>query len=100
LIGIHLLTADMFLDKNRISLLLDSPDQKPFYPCNKVGVPRAAFPTLVSFPPSVAFRDIGPGVVYNTVGETYGEPNVQEREKILGYLKGSSASEDITREES
>ena len=94
------LAADMFLDKNRISMCVDSPHQQPFYPCNKVGVPRAAFPTLVSFSPSFAIRGIGPGVVYNTIEETYGEPNVREREKILGYLEGSSASEDITRAES
>ena len=81
-------------------MCVDSPDQQPLYPCNKVGFPRATFPTLVSFMPSVVFRGIGPGVVYNTLEETYGEPNVREREKILGYLEGSSASEDITRAES
>ncbi len=80
-------------------MCVDSPDQQPFYPCNKVGFPRAAFPTLVSFMPSVAFRGIGPGVIYNTLEETYGGPNVREREKILGYLEGITSADIITMSE-
>jgi site-specific DNA-cytosine methylase len=73
------LTAMMLLDPHRVTLKVVKPDQEPFYPCNKVGLPRAAFPTLVSFSPSIAFWDIGPGVVFDTKEDQYYEPNVMER---------------------
>jgi hypothetical protein len=86
----------MFLDKNRITLAVHRPDQEPFYPCNKIALPRAAFPTLFSFSPSVAFRDVSPGVIFDTKEDIYCEPNVLEREKILGYLEGTTAADNIT----
>jgi hypothetical protein len=80
-------------------LPLDKPDREPFYPCNKVGLPRVFFPTLVSFSPSTAFRDIGLGVIYNTKSKTYDQPNVMERERMLGYPEDSTFADKITMDE-
>ena len=90
------LTATMYLDPNRIPLPVDKADQKPFYPCNKVGLPRAVFPTLVSFSPSMAFRDMGPGMIYDNKLEQYLQPNVTERERMMGYLEDSTFADKLT----
>jgi hypothetical protein len=60
----------------------------PFYPCNKKDERRRAFPTLVAFPISCAFRDLNAGTVYDTISQTLTQPNVSERESLMGYSKG------------
>ena len=64
------LTAMMYLDPDRTPVPVKLPDRDPYYQCNEVGKPRVVFPTLVSFSPSTAFRDLGPGVIYNTKART------------------------------
>jgi hypothetical protein len=93
------LTAMMFLDPHRVTLAVDKPDQEPYYPCNKVGLPRSAFPTLFSFSPSIVFKDIGPGVIFDTIEDQYHDPNIMERERILGYLEGTTSADNITMDE-
>jgi hypothetical protein len=93
------LTAMMYLDPDRITLPVKIPDRDPYYQCNKVGLPRVVFPTLISFSPSTAFRDMGPGVIYDTKSETYDQPNVMERERMLGYPENSTLAEKLTMDE-
>ena len=57
------------------------------------------FPTLVSFSPSTAFRDLGPGVIYNTKSRTYDQPNVVERERMLGHPEDSSLADTLTMDD-
>ena len=58
-------------------------DFHPFYPCNKKDERRRAFPTLVAFPISRAFRDLNAGMEYDTVSKTLTQPNVSERETLM-----------------
>ena len=53
-------------------------------------------PTLVSYPHSRAFRQSpttgrrGPGEVYNTITKEWEEPNIREREELMGMRPGDS----------
>ncbi len=70
-------------------------DKAPFYCCNTVGQPLAALPTLVSFPQSYAFRNQGPGTVFNPDGSR-SQPSVPERERILGFQHCSTNAPGVT----
>jgi hypothetical protein len=45
-----------------------------------------ALPTFVSFPASHAYREGGPGLVWDTYLQQLVEPNVDERERAMGFL--------------
>jgi hypothetical protein len=60
----------------------------PYYTCGVVGQPPQAMPTLMARKRSYSFRDNGPGVVYDRVLGPR-EPNITERELLLGYPKGT-----------
>ena len=64
----------------------------PFYPANEVGRPLNALPTLVSFPGSHAFRNGGPGMVFNTITQQLEEQTAGERERGMGFLPGTTAA--------
>ena len=70
--------------------------QPPNYPCNRVQGQVEALPTLVSFPNSNNYRGTKPGVIYDTSTHSNTEPNATERERLLGYLAGTTAAPDIT----
>jgi hypothetical protein len=71
-------------------------DCAPFYPCNRVGQPRQALPTLVATVGSHAFRDDGPGCIYDTGVRGWTEPTVEERELALGYTAGITAAPGVS----
>jgi hypothetical protein len=57
----------MWLDRGRETINAAFSDFHQYYPCNKKDEHRRAFPTLVAFPISRAFRDLNVGTVYDTV---------------------------------
>ena len=90
------LFADMWLDRGRQSIKAVHDDFQPFYPCNKKDERRRAFPTLVAFPISRAFRDLNAGTVYDTITKTITQPNVTERETLMGYARGTTWTTTIS----
>ncbi len=90
------LSADMWLDPGRETFNAVFSAFHPFYPCNKKNERRRAFPTLVAFPISRAFRDLNAGTVYDTVSQTLTLPNVSEREALMGYSKGTTWTPTIS----
>jgi hypothetical protein len=88
--------ADMWLDLGRKTVNVVFSDFHPFYPCNKKNERRRAFPMLVAFPISCAFRDLNAGTVYDTISQTLTQPNVSERESLMGYSKGTTWTPTIS----
>jgi hypothetical protein len=76
--------VDDILEPGRTAPPVLRADIPPFYPCNVVGKPMAALPTLVLHPLSHSFRDDKPGTMLNPDG-TRSQPTVSERARALGY---------------
>ncbi len=55
---------------------------------NRVGQPRMALPTFVSFLASHAYREGGPGLVWDTCSQQLVQPNADEREHAMGFPTG------------
>ncbi|CAK9206477.1 unnamed protein product [Sphagnum troendelagicum] len=62
-------------------------DKSPMVVVNRVGQPRMALPTFVSFPASHAYREGGPGLVWDTCLQQLVEPNADERDVQWGFLQ-------------
>ena len=60
------LTVDGILDPRRRSQVVQITNRSPMAGVNHVGQPMMALPTFVSFPSSHAYRDGGPGPVWDT----------------------------------
>ena len=90
------LEADSVLDRGRFSSAVSRDDAWPFGEANVKGQPRSAFPTLVTYHGSRAFRLGCPGAVYDQVAGAWDEPNVEERERILGYVTGATAAATLS----
>lgn len=85
------LTVDSILDTGRQSQRVRHDDRLPLAVVNRVGQPRAALPTLLSFPGSHAFRDGGPGLLWDSQLQQLVEPNADERERAMGFITGTTA---------
>jgi hypothetical protein len=57
--------VDDILNDHRVSLAVSKNDTLLFALNNKVGIPRGALPTFVTYPRSFAFRSRGPDMVWN-----------------------------------
>ena len=90
------LQAVSVLEPGRSPQPVGRADSWPFFVCNKVGQPRAAFPTFVAFPGSHAFRDNGPGMVRDTHTGAMDEPWAIERERALGYAPNCTAAPEVS----
>ena len=77
--------VDDILDTGRHAQAVIHTDQPPLAVVNQVGMPRLALPTLVSYPGSHAFRDHGPGLVWDTTTRRLREPRADERERAMGF---------------
>jgi len=55
---------------------------------NRMGQPRMALPTFVSFPASHAYREGGPGLVWDTCLQQLVESNADERKRAMGFPIG------------
>lgn len=88
------------LDPGRLPSTVLRSDQPPLYVANTPGRPRAALPTLVATQGSYAYRDGGPGLIFDPAqlaGQgMWVEPNADERERALGYDTGSTAAQGVT----
>jgi hypothetical protein len=52
---------------------------------NIIGKLRGVWPTFVSLPRTHAFQGDGSSLVYRHVSATWDEPNLEEREKAMGF---------------
>jgi hypothetical protein len=77
--------VDSILDIGRRSQVVKVVDRSPMAMVNRVGQPRMALPTFVSFPASHAYREGGPGLVWDTCLQQLVEPNADEREHVMGF---------------
>ncbi len=95
-------TVSMALPAHREALPVARSDPVPQFPCNQIGEPRAAWPTLMGRAGSYAFR---PGQAGSVLDYTlpaqpcWTEPTAEEREFALGYLPGSTAAEGVTEQQ-
>ena len=88
--------VDDILDDHRVSTEVSKDDEPPLAVVNRVGFPRGAFPTLMSYPRSFAFRTRGPGMVWDSTSQSYEEPSANERERAMGFLTGTTAAPDLS----
>lgn len=89
--------VDHVLDRDRFSAPVERNDTWPYYPANRIGFLRVSMPTLVAYPMSRAFRfPHSPGSIFDAGSRTYTEPNVEERERMLGYSTGATAAPGLT----
>ncbi|CAI7839472.1 unnamed protein product [Closterium sp. NIES-53] len=74
-----------------------------WYPCNVVGKPRQAWPTLVAHDQAKGFKiegaREGPGMVYDSLKGVWEEPTALERELAMGFMAGATASGDVTEQQ-
>ncbi|PTQ44536.1 hypothetical protein MARPO_0020s0163, partial [Marchantia polymorpha] len=90
------LTVDRILDVSRYSQVVRVADRSPMALVNHVGQPRMALPTLVSYPASNAYRDGGPGPLWDSTLHQLVEPNADERERAMGFLTGVTAASSVS----
>ena len=93
------LRVDSILDDGHTSQPVKHNDQLPYTLCNRVGHPRSALPTLMSFQSSHAFRDNGPGMILNIRTNQLREPTATERERAMGYSPGTTAAPGISEQQ-
>ncbi|CAM6104272.1 unnamed protein product [Calypogeia fissa] len=84
------LTVDSILDAGRRSQAVGRDDAPPLAVVNKIGFPRAALPTLLSFPGSHAYRSGGSNLVWDERLQQLVEPNVDEQERAMGFVTGTT----------
>lgn len=70
-------------------------DRPPYYVCNVRGGPLSAWPTLVAYPQSYAFRPGKQGAVWDANMNAWSEPNADERESAMGYDQGTTAAPNV-----
>jgi len=75
------LIVDNILDIGRRFQVVKIVDRLPMVVVNRVGQPRMALPTFVTFPTSHAYREGGPELVWDTCSQRLVEPNTNERER-------------------
>jgi hypothetical protein len=74
-------------------------DQAPLAVVNRKGEPRRAFPTLVSFARSYAFKDNRPGLVWDSITQEMVEPNADERERAMGFSTSTTNVHGISEQQ-
>jgi len=79
------LIVDNILDIGQCFQVVRIVDRLPMVVVNRVGQPRMALPTFVSFPASHAYREGGPELVWDTCSQRLVEPNTNERVCAMGF---------------
>ena len=87
---------DDILEEGRFAQAVVQQDQPPLAIINHVGMPRFAFPTLMSYPRSFAFRNGGPGLVFDNTSMRLEEPCANERERAMGFPTGITCGPGLT----
>ncbi len=80
--------VDSILDIGQCYQVVKVADRSPMVVVNRMGQPRMALPTFVNFPMSHAYREGGLGLVWDTCLQQLVEPNVDERERAMGFPIG------------
>ena len=89
------------LNDNHFPSQVGHEDRFPFAKQNRLGIERKCMPTLVSFLRSNAFRTkitggSGEGEAFNKTTGVWEEPEVEEKEELMGYVRGATATMNIT----
>ncbi|CAI5500599.1 unnamed protein product [Closterium sp. Naga37s-1] len=96
------LVADI-LEPGQLAAPVTHTDHPAQYPCNKVGEPRQAWPTMVAFERARGFMEVngvaGPGMVFDQAWGEWEESTTQERELAMGFLAGATACPQMTEKE-
>jgi hypothetical protein len=90
------LTVQQILEHGRSPMPVVYASRPPWYPCNKVGQPREALPTLMAYEGSYSFKPRRSGSIWDESTQEYTEPTAQERELALGYAANDTAAEGIS----
>jgi hypothetical protein len=80
------------LDDHCVSLAVTKDDILPFALINKMGIPRGALPTFVTYPRSFPFRSRGPDMIWDSNSQTHDEPMADEREHAMGFCTCTTAA--------
>ena len=88
--------VDDILDEHRVSSVVTNDDEPPLAVVNRVGFTREAFPTLMCYPGSFAFRAGGLGLVWDDQSQTFDDPSADERERAMGFLTGTTAAPEVS----
>jgi hypothetical protein len=72
-------------------------DRRPLVVVNKVGLPRVALPTFLNFPHFHAFRNGGLGMIWDSHSSSMEEPNVDERERAMGFHTSTITMQGISK---
>ncbi len=87
--------VDSISDIGRCYQVVKVADRSPMVVVNRMGQPRMALPTFVNFPMSHAYREGGLGLVWDTCLQQLVEPNVDERERAMGFPIGVTSVPSI-----
>lgn len=90
------LTVQNILDSGCCASVAKVTEVHPRYPCNLPGEPLSALPTLMATVASYAFRDQGPGVIWDAAPGQNREPSPSERERAMGYDTDSTAAPGLS----
>lgn len=93
------LTVQQILEHGRSPMPVVYASRPPWYPCNKVGQPREALPTLMAYEGSYSFKPRRSGSIWDEASQEYTEPTALERELALGYTANDTAAESVTEQE-
>jgi hypothetical protein len=86
------------LDPHQTPQCIYYDDQAPLAVVNRKGEPHRAFSTLVSFAYSYAFKDNGPGLVWDSITQEMVESNADERERAMGFPTGTTNVHGISEQ--
>jgi hypothetical protein len=87
------------LDPHRTPRRIYHDIQAPLAVVNRKGEPHRAFPTLVSFARSYAFKDNGMGFILDSITQEMVEPNADERERAMGFPTGTTNVHGISEQQ-
>jgi hypothetical protein len=87
--------VDNILDIGRRSQVVRVVDRSPMVMVNRVGQLRMALPTFVNFLVSHAYREGGPGLVWDTCLQWLVELDADERERAMGFFIGVTSVPSI-----
>ena len=79
------------LDLHRASQRVYHDVQAPLAVVNYKGEPQRALCTLVSFAHLYAFKDNGPGLMWNSTIQEIVELNADERKRTMGFPAGTTS---------
>jgi hypothetical protein len=87
------------LDPHRTPWRVYHDDPTPLAVVNCKEKPRRAFLTLVSFVRSYAFKDNGPGLVWDFITQEMVEPNADERKRTMGFPTSTTNVHSISKQQ-